>query len=102
MKKLVDGCISAISNDVKVNLKLLNYNHRYIMFLKIEQKVVSQKLIDESKHIKLEAERDIPFSNKKGAKRPQFNRNQANKNNLGFGSSAQGRSASVNEVNKNE
>lgn len=57
-------------------------------------------MIDESKHIKLEAERDIPFSNKKGARKPQFTRNQPNKNSLGFGSSAQGRSASVNDVNK--
>ena len=59
-------------------------------------------MIDESKHIKLEAERDIPFSNKKGARNPQFTRNQANKNSLGFGSSAQGRSTSVNDVNKNK
>ena len=40
VKKLVDGCVSAISSDV--------------------QKYVEQKLIDESRHIKLEAERDGP------------------------------------------
>ncbi len=39
---MVDGCVSAISSDV--------------------QKEVTQKLIDESKHVKLEAERDTPAS----------------------------------------
>ncbi|CAF0840022.1 unnamed protein product [Brachionus calyciflorus] len=44
IKKLVDGCINAISNDV--------------------QKVVTQKMIDESRHIKLEAEKDINSKSK--------------------------------------
>lgn len=82
MKKLVDGCVNAISNDV--------------------QKVVAQKLIDESKHAKLEAERDVglvgknqPHTNRAFQKR--LSSNQANKV-VGFGSSM-ARSSSALEVN---
>lgn len=79
MKKLVDGCMIAISNDV--------------------QKEVSQRLIDESTHVKLEAERDSqPHSYRKRTVAASKNREQLkSKSNIGFGSSA-ARPLSTNDV----
>lgn len=62
MKKLVDGCINAISTDVKVYFIcyfISNLTNFYPVFL-LFKRIVGQKLIDQSKHIKLEAERDRP------------------------------------------
>ena len=76
---MVDGCINAISNDVK--------------------KEVEQKLIDESKHVRLEAEKDMQCSKSHRLTHlnAQSRLKKANNNKVGFGSSAN-RSISSNEV----
>lgn len=66
MKKLVDGCVGAISNDVKVRkiyLQIFIRRKKNNLFHLIKR-IVNQKLIDETKHAKLEAERDQPSSSK--------------------------------------
>ncbi len=87
LKKLVDGCVSAISNDV--------------------QKEVTQRLIDESKHIKLEAERDLgsyaTSLRKKASQILKDSKSSAfllkSKSSVGFGSST---SRSTNLKDKNQ
>lgn len=82
---MVDGCVNAISNDVR--------------------KEVEQKLIDESRYVKLEAERDFQMDGKCSKPHRMTKINSQSRlikpnNKVGFGSGAP-RSISANDVNIN-